>query len=234
MVPRGGVEPPTLRFSEAERIWPIKGLAFGKLEKRAGFGLWMANAYRFGMGRITRYPSKSNTKYLHEVRVGTYTVDQAWLWEEVERVAGHAGYKKRSRFWACTIIAFDTKEKADKLEYQVRDRREYEERLEAKKRPCPVRIRYEEAARAQHVVIWSLSTGIIRDVVRSYRRERADCSTHGYPNMAAARVIVAAAPAIDIDRAREMVDQMLAWVIARHGAWFWTGLQGERTLKLHA
>jgi len=106
MVPRGGVEPPTLRFSEAERIWPIKGLAFGKLEKRAGFGLWMANAYRFGMGRITRYPSKSNTKYLHEVRVGTYTVDQAWLWEEVERVAGHAGYKKRSRFWACTIIAF--------------------------------------------------------------------------------------------------------------------------------
>ena len=55
-----------------------------------------------------------------------------------------------------------------------------------------------------------------------------------YPNMVAARVIVAAAPAIDIDRAREMVDQMLAWVIARHGAWFWTGLQGERTLKLHA
>jgi hypothetical protein len=67
-----------------------------------------------------------------------------------------------------------------------------------------------------------------------YRRERADCSTHGYPNMVAARVIVAAAPAIDIDRAREMVDQMLAWVIARHGAWFWAGLQGERTLRLYA
>ena len=80
--------------------------------------------------------------------------------------------------------------------------------------------RYEEAARAQHAVIWGLSTGIIREVARAYRRERADCSTHGYPNMVAARVIVAAAPAIDIDRAREMVDQMLAWVIARHGAWF--------------
>jgi len=55
-----------------------------------------------------------------------------------------------------------------------------------------------------------------------------------YPNMVAARVIVAAAPAIDIDRAREMVDQMLAWVIARHGAWFWTGLQGDQDLKLYA
>jgi hypothetical protein len=55
-----------------------------------------------------------------------------------------------------------------------------------------------------------------------------------YANMVAARVIVAAAPAIDIDRAREMVDQMLAWVIARHGAWFWTGLQGDQDLKLYA
>jgi hypothetical protein len=52
--------------------------------------------------------------------------------------------------------------------------------------------------------------------------------------MVAARVIVAAAPAIDIDRAREMVDQMLAWVIARHGSWFWTGLQGDQDLKLYA
>jgi len=31
-----------------------------------------------------------------------------------------------------------------------------------------------------------------------------------------------------------MVDQMLAWVIARHGSWFWTGLQGERNLRLYA
>jgi hypothetical protein len=31
-----------------------------------------------------------------------------------------------------------------------------------------------------------------------------------------------------------MVDQMLAWVIARHGAWFWTGLQGDQDLKLYA
>jgi hypothetical protein len=62
------------------------------------------------MGRITRYSSKPKTKYLHEVRVGTLTVDQAWLWEEVERIAGHAGYKKRSPFWACTIIAFETED----------------------------------------------------------------------------------------------------------------------------
>ena len=34
--------------------------------------------------------------------------------------------------------------------------------------------------------------------------------------------------------ARELVDAMLAWVIARHGTWFWTGLQGDRTLKLYA
>jgi hypothetical protein len=31
-----------------------------------------------------------------------------------------------------------------------------------------------------------------------------------------------------------MVDQMPAWVIARYGTWFWTGLQGERALKLYA
>jgi hypothetical protein len=31
-----------------------------------------------------------------------------------------------------------------------------------------------------------------------------------------------------------MVDQMLVRVIARRGAWFWTGLQGERTLRLYA
>jgi hypothetical protein len=44
MVPRGGIEPPTLRFSEAERSRSIKGLAFLNLEKRVGFGLWMAKA----------------------------------------------------------------------------------------------------------------------------------------------------------------------------------------------
>jgi hypothetical protein len=91
-----------------------------------------------------------------------------------------------------------------------------------------VRLQYEEAAKTQHAVIWGLSTGIIREVVRTYRKERRDCSTHGHPNW------VAAAPAIDRDRAREMVDQMLIWVIARHGPWFWTGLQGERTLRLYA
>ena len=186
------------------------------------------------MGRITRSPRKLKLKFVHEVRVGHQEVDQPWLAELLERVAGANGYKKRTPFWAYTIFSFVHQEQADRLERRLRDRRELQARIEARARPCPVRIQYDEAARAQHAVIWGLSTGVVREVVRTYRRERADCSTHGYPNMVAARVIVAAAPAIDIDRAREMVDQMLAWVIARHGSWFWTGLQGERTLKLYA
>jgi hypothetical protein len=52
------------------------------------------------------------------------------------------------------------------------------------------------AAKAQHAVIWGMSTGIIRDVVQTYRRERRDCRTHGSPNWEAAKVILAAAPAI--------------------------------------
>jgi len=65
-----------------------------------------------------------------------------------------------------------------------------------------VRLQYEEAAKTQHAVIWGLSTGMIREVVRTYRRERRDCSTHGHPNWVASGVILAAAPYIDRDRAR--------------------------------
>jgi hypothetical protein len=186
------------------------------------------------MARITRPRPKPKPKFVHEVRVGCREVDQPWLSELLAEIAGDNGFKKRAPFWAYTIFSFVHKEQADRLEREVRDRRELWERLEAKARPCPVCVRYEEAARAQHAVIWGLSTGIIRDVVRVYRRERADCSTHGHPNWVASDVILAAAPSIDRDRAREMVDQMLAWVIERHGDWFWTGLQGGRTLKLYA
>jgi hypothetical protein len=42
---------------------------------------------------------------------------------------------------------------------------------------------------------------------------------------------LAKAPAIGTDKAREMVDAMLAWVIARHDTWFWTGLQGDRVIN---
>jgi hypothetical protein len=28
-----------------------------------------------------------------------------------------------------------------------------------------------------------------------------------------------------------MVDAMLAWRIARHGAWFWNGLAGDRIIN---
>jgi hypothetical protein len=186
------------------------------------------------VGGITRPRPKSKPKFVHEVRVGHQHVDQPWLAELLVHIARANGFKKRTPFWAYTVFSFAHKEQADRLDREIRDRRQYEAWEEARKRPCPVRARYEEAARAQHALIWGMSTGIIRDVVRVYRRERADCSTHGYPNTVAARVIIAAVPATDLDRAREMVDQILVWVIARHGEWFWTGLHGERTLKLYA
>jgi hypothetical protein len=183
------------------------------------------------MGRATRYPPKPKPKYLHEVRVGHGEVDQAWIWKEAERVGGLTGYRKRSPFWAFTIVAFDAPEKAAELERHLRRWRDEEELHEARKRPCPVRVRYEEAELGQYAVIWGLSTGIIRDVVQTYRRERVDCSSHGHPNWIAADVILAAAPSIGRDKARKMVDAMLAWVIARHASWFWTGLQGDRTIN---
>jgi hypothetical protein len=183
------------------------------------------------MGRVTRYPVKPKPKCLHEVTVKHSETRQAWIWEEAARIAGPIGFKKWSPFWAITNIAFDSREKAIELEGLLHHWRRENELREMRQRPCPVAVRYEEAAKAQHAVIWGLSTGIMREVVRTYRRERRDCSTHGYPNMVAADVIVAAAPTIGIDRAREMVDAMLAWTIARHGEWFWTGLQGDRLIN---
>ncbi len=53
----------------------------------------------------------------------------------------------------------------------------------------------------------------------------------GVPNWEAAMVIMRFAPAITMETARKMVDYMLELVIARHGAWFWSGLQGKHTLK---
>jgi hypothetical protein len=189
---------------------------------------------RAAVGRISRPRPKAKPKFLHEVRVGCWETDQPWLAELLADIGGDNGFKKRTPFWAYTIFSFDQKEQADELERHLRDRRELQARIEARARPCPMRTQYEEAARAQHAVIWGLSTGIIRDVVRTYRRERGDCSTHGMPNWIASNVVLAAAPSIDRDRAREMVDQMLAWVIERHGSWFWTGLQGDHDLKLYA
>lgn len=183
------------------------------------------------MGRVTRQPSRPKPKYLHEVTVKHTETGQAWIWKEAARIAGPIGYKKRTPFWAITIIAFDSDEKAIQMEALLRDWRHDEELRQASKWPCSVRTRYEEAALAQYAVIWGLSTGIIRDVVRVYRRERSDCSTHGLPRSIAAEVILAKAPAIGTEKAREMVDAMLTWAISRHAAWFWTGLQGERTIN---
>jgi hypothetical protein len=68
-------------------------------------------------------------------------------------------------------------------------------KLEAKSRPRPVAIKYEEAALAQYAVIWGLSTGLMREVVRTYRRERRDCSTHGMPRAFAGAAPLGEAPA---------------------------------------
>lgn len=183
------------------------------------------------MGRVTRYPPKAKPKYPHEVTIRHSECGQAWIWEKAARIGGSTGYKRRSPFWAITIIAFDSQEKAIQMDGLMRDWRHDEELREARRWPCPVRVRYEEAALAQYAVIWGLSTGIIRDVVQVYRRARSDCSTHGLPRSIAAEVILAKAPAIGTDKAREMVDAMLAWVIARHARWFWNGLQGDRVVN---
>jgi len=58
-----------------------------------------------------------------------------------------------------------------------------------------------------------------------------ECSSHGHPNWIASNVIMAAAPTTSRERAREMVDAMLAWTIARHPTCFWNGLQGERIIN---
>jgi hypothetical protein len=181
------------------------------------------------VGRITRQPSKP--KFVHEVQVRRAAVDQPWLAELLVRIAGPNGYRKRTPFWAYTIFSFVHQEQADEMRLYVGRHRDVAAKLAAKSRPCPVAIKYEEAALAQYAVIWGLSTGLMREVVRTYRRERRDCSTHGMPRAVAAEVITAAAPAIDVEKARKMVDAMLAWVIARHGAWFWTGLQGDRLIN---
>lgn len=183
------------------------------------------------MGRIPRSPPRHKHKFVHEVRVGHAMVEQPWLRDLLERIAGANGFKVRTPFWAYTVFSFARKEQAAEFNLYVGRNRQAAERRSAQERPCPVAARYEEAASAQHAIVWGLSTGILREVVRTYRRERRDCSTHGHPNMVAANVILAAAPSIGLERAREMVDAMLAWTIARHGAWFWNGLQGDRFIN---
>lgn len=181
--------------------------------------------------RNTRYPPKPKPTFLHEVNVRHDEADQAWLRDYVAHIAGPIGFKTRKPNWGVRVLQFDTREKAESFSRRLRRWRHEEALREIRKRPCPRRIRYEAAALAQHAVIWGLSTGIIREVVRVYRTARSDCSTHGMPNWVASNVILTAAPSIDRDRARKMVDAMLAWVIGRHGTWFWTGLQGEQIIN---
>ncbi len=182
------------------------------------------------LGRITRYPPKPKPRFDHEVRVGhrgQWNARQGDLWTEVQRIAGPAGFKKRTPFWAFTIVAFDTQEKAAELERWLQVSRFRDEPDRRTSEPD----RYELAAQMQYAVLWGLSTGLIGQVVKVYRAERRQCSTHGHPNWLASDVILAAAPAIGRDKARRMVDHMLAWAIEHDGQAFWEGLEGHRQIN---
>ncbi len=182
------------------------------------------------MGRVTRFPPKPKIEYLHEVTVLHTEVDQAWIWEEATRIGGIMGYRQRSRGWAATVVAFDSQEKADQLMRKLRRWRHEQELAEMRRHPCPIAIRYAEAALRQHGVVWGLSTGHIRPIVQAYRQERMDCSTHEMPNSKATEVLVGFGPSIDFDRGRLMVDAMLLYIEARHRIWFWRGLQGHQSV----
>src|SRR3954465_12364586 len=117
------------------------------------------------VGRITRQPSKP--KFVHEVQVSRAEVDKPWLNELLARIAGPNGYRKRTPFWAYTIFSFVHQGQADEMRLYVGRHREVAAKLEAKSRPCPVAIKYQEAALAQYAVIWGLSTGLMREVVRT-------------------------------------------------------------------
>jgi hypothetical protein len=124
------------------------------------------------MGHISYPRPKPKPKFVHEVNVSPWEGYQPWLAELLTEITGSTGFKKRRPFWAYTVFSFVHKEQAGRLERELRERRELRVGLEAKARPCPVpvRVRYEEAIPAPHAVIWGLSRGVIREVVRVYRR----------------------------------------------------------------
>ena len=182
------------------------------------------------MGRITRHPQKPKIKYEHEITVGKGEFGQAWIWEAARQIGGMTGYKVRNAGWAARHVQFDTKEKAGSLGRRLR-RWRYEEELRTMRlHPCPIAVRYAEAALRQHGVVWGLSTGHIRPIVQAYRRERMGCSTHESPNWEATEVLAGLYPSLDFDRGRKMVDAMLIYIEARHRDWFWRGLQGDRRI----
>jgi hypothetical protein len=114
----------------------------------------------------------AKAKFVHEVRVGHWEVDKPWLAELLDRIAGPNGYKKQTPFWAYTVFSFVHREQADEMRLYVGRHREAAAKLEAKRRPCPVAIRYEQAALAQYAVICGLSTGLTRLVAVPDRRNR--------------------------------------------------------------
>jgi hypothetical protein len=122
------------------------------------------------MGRITRTPPKPKPEYPHEVTVLHTEVDEVLIWDEATRIGGIIGYKQRSRSWAATVVSFDAKEKADRLMRKLRRWRQEQELAERCRRPCPVAIRYAEAALRQHGVVWGRSTGHIMPIVQAYPR----------------------------------------------------------------
>ena len=182
------------------------------------------------MGRITRSPPKPRPKLVHEVNVSRtgmkWQTHQAELWAEVARIAGYAGYKQRSPFWAITTVFFDAKEKADGLRAWLH-KEKFSEGREPYRPPPP--DPYNVAAKVQHAIIWGLSTGLIRPVVMAYREKRREEGwTNAPANSAAAAVIVATCPAIKHNDARDLAEHMLRHVEERHREWFWRGINGDR------
>ena len=161
--------------------------------------------------------------------VSCWDPDPDRIWEAAARIGSITGYKRRPAGWAATIAAFDTPEKAAELRLRLSRWRHEDYLRKERLRPCPARVRYNEAALRQHGVVWGLATGHIRPIVQAYRQARSDCSSHGSPNWTATEVLVGLCPAVDFDRGRTMVDAMLTYVEARHRDWFWKGLQGNRT-----
>src|SRR3982751_2728664 len=178
---------------QPETALGLRAAACGVLRSSTRCRRGAALQERAVMGRITRQPSKP--KFVHEVQVSRAEVDKPWLNELLARIAGPNGYRKRTPFWAYTIFSFVHQGQADEMRLYVGRHREVAAKLEAKSRPCPVAIKYQEAALAQYAVIWGLSTGLMREVVRTYRRERRDCSTHGMPRAFAAAAPLGEAPA---------------------------------------
>jgi hypothetical protein len=180
--------------------------------------------------------STPELSYRYPVYVSMWPRTEACARAATSRLAGNAGCFIESRGWRGTTIWFDTAEKAEEFSRLQAEWREAWVAAHPRQPVHPLDARYRKAALAHHAIVWGLSSGVLRDVVRAYRRSRYECSSHGVANFAAALTIVARCPHLDhsdwggIERARTLAEYMLIYVEARHRAWFWKDLEGKHEL----